>query len=168
MTTYFTRLETSLGVALLTSDGDALTRLYISDPTPDPGWIENQGVAPFPLARKQLAEYFAGERTTFDLPLAPHGTPFQRSVWDALVKLPYGLTTSYGELATRLGLPMGSARAVGLANGKNPIWLIIPCHRVIGANGKLVGYAGGLHRKRALLDFEAAVLATGPQRFVGL
>ena len=166
MTTYFTRAESPLGPILLTSNGDALTRLYISDPTPEPDWVENPDAAPFPETRTQLAEYFAGTRTVFDLPLAPHGTPFQKSVWDALVTLPYGLTTSYGELASRLGLPPGSARAVGLANGKNPIWLVVPCHRVVGADGKLVGYAGGLHRKRALLDFESAVLATGPQEFL--
>jgi methylated-DNA-[protein]-cysteine S-methyltransferase len=163
--TYFMHFESPLGPVLMTSDGTSLTRLWISDPTPQPGWIEATDTPPFPEARAQLAEYFAGERQTFTLPLAPEGTEFQKKVWTELRQIPFGLTTSYGALATRLGNPSGS-RAVGLANGKNPIWLIVPCHRVIGANGKLVGYAGGLARKSALLDFEAAVLGSGPQRFL--
>jgi methylated-DNA-[protein]-cysteine S-methyltransferase len=102
----------------------------------------------------QLDEYFAGRRTTFDLPLAPAGSPFQRRVWEALREIPYGRTESYGALAARLGLVNG-ARAVGAANGQNPLPIVVPCHRVVGANGRLVGYGGGLERKRTLLEIEA-------------
>ncbi len=112
--------------------------------------------APFPLLRRQLAEYFAGERTAFELPLAPTGTPFQRDVWDALLAIPYGETRSYGELAAAVGKP-GAARAVGRANHDNPIGVVIPCHRVIGAAGSLTGYAGGIDRKRYLLELEGAL-----------
>jgi methylated-DNA-[protein]-cysteine S-methyltransferase len=112
--------------------------------------------APFPLLRRQLAEYFAGQRTAFELPLAPAGTPFQRGVWDALVAIPYGETRSYGELAALVGKP-GAARAVGSANHDNPIAVVIPCHRVIGAGGSLTGYAGGIDRKRYLLELEGAL-----------
>lgn len=101
----------------------------------------------------QLVEYFAGTRTTFDLPLRPHGTPFQLRDWNALLEIPYGATTTYGSIASRIGCT--SARAVGTANGSNPIAIIIPCHRVIGQNGKLVGYGGGIDRKQALLDLES-------------
>jgi methylated-DNA-[protein]-cysteine S-methyltransferase len=166
--TFYTTMDSPLGPALLISDGAALTGLRLSVPMPEPGWTESPDIAPFPEVRKELAEYFRGERTTFDIPLAPEGTPFERAVWDELVKLPYGLTISYGELARRLSLGGGHARKVGQANGRNPIWLVIPCHRVVGADGKLVGYAGGIARKSALLDFEAAVIATGPQPFTTL
>jgi methylated-DNA-[protein]-cysteine S-methyltransferase len=115
-------------------------------------WVEyDDGV--LAEARAQLSAYFAGERTTFDLPLAPVGTPFQQRVWGELRRIPYAETVSYGELANRLGSP-GASRAVGLANGRNPIAIVVPCHRVIGADGTLTGYAGGLERKRALLDLE--------------
>lgn len=103
----------------------------------------------------QLAEYFAGERTTFDLPLAPVGTTFQQRVWQELVTIGYGRTATYGEIAGRLGLTGHGARAVGLANGRNPIPVVIPCHRVIGANGSLTGYAGGMERKQLLLSLES-------------
>jgi len=106
--------------------------------------------------REQLDRYFAGELTAFDLPLDPAGTPFQRQVWDELVRIPVGETISYGELARRVGRP-GSARAVGAANGQNPISIVIPCHRVIGSDGKLTGYGGGLPRKAWLLDHEAGM-----------
>jgi methylated-DNA-[protein]-cysteine S-methyltransferase len=112
--------------------------------------------APFKAAADQLDAYFDGERTRFDLPLAPLGSEFQQRVWAALLEIPYGQTESYGELAQRIGSP-GAARAVGLANGKNPISILIPCHRVVGANGSLTGYGGGLDRKRKLLDLELAV-----------
>jgi methylated-DNA-[protein]-cysteine S-methyltransferase len=102
----------------------------------------------------QLREYFAGERTDFDLPLAPKGTPFQRRVWEELTRIGYGRTASYGEIAGRLGLTGHGARAVGLANGRNPIPVVIPCHRVVGADGSLTGYAGGIERKQLLLDLE--------------
>ena len=101
----------------------------------------------------QLAEYFAGSRQDFDLPLRPQGTAFQQTVWQALLDIPYGTTESYGELARRIGQPTAS-RAVGLANGRNPISIVIPCHRVVGANGSLTGYGGGIERKRTLLDLE--------------
>ena len=103
--------------------------------------------------KMQLDEYFRGERKTFDLPLAPKGTDFQRKVWNALQKIPYGETKTYGEIAAAVGNPKG-ARAVGMANNKNPIGIIIPCHRVVGANGKLVGYAGGMDKKEWLLQLE--------------
>ena len=107
-------------------------------------------------AAAQLGEYFAGERTEFDLPLEPAGTPFQRSTWLALREIPYAETINYGQLALRVGNPKAS-RAVGLANGRNPISIVVPCHRVIGADGSLTGYGGGLDRKRLLLDLERRV-----------
>jgi methylated-DNA-[protein]-cysteine S-methyltransferase len=109
----------------------------------------------FPQAVEQLEAYFAGELTAFDLALRLDGTDFERRVWDQLLAIPYGETLSYGEVARRLGQPTAS-RAVGLANGRNPIGIIVPCHRVIGADGTLTGYGGGLPRKRALLDLESA------------
>ncbi|MEU8840970.1 methylated-DNA--[protein]-cysteine S-methyltransferase [Streptomyces roseus] len=109
---------------------------------------------PFPEVVRQLAAYFAGELTEFDVPVRLEGTAFQRSVWDQLVRIPYGRTWSYGELAAQLGKPNAS-RAVGLANGKNPVSIIVPCHRVIGASGSMTGYGGGVERKVRLLAFEA-------------
>jgi methylated-DNA-[protein]-cysteine S-methyltransferase len=106
-------------------------------------------------AADQLGEYFTGDRRAFDVPLAPRGGAFRQRVWAALCEIPYGATVSYGEIAHRLGMPPGASRAVGLANGANPISIIIPCHRVIGANGSLTGYGGGLDRKRLLLDLES-------------
>ncbi len=110
----------------------------------------------FAELRRQLGEYFTGARREFDLPLAPRGSEFQVRVWDALREIPYGETESYGELAERIGHP-GSARAVGAANGRNPIAVVVPCHRVIGSSGQLTGYAGGLERKRLLLDIESPI-----------
>lgn len=107
---------------------------------------------------EELAAYFAGARTTFDVPLAAEGTPFQRAIWTAISSVPYGATISYGELARRAGFP-GEARAAGTATGRNPIGIIVPCHRIVGANGALTGYAGGLEKKRALLDLEAGTPA---------
>ena len=112
-------------------------------------------------AARQLAAYFAGDLTDFDLPLAPEGTDFQRTVWRALCDIPYGGTLSYGELAARIGRPR-AARAVGLANGRNPISIVVPCHRVVGSAGQLTGYGGGIERKRHLLDFERGALAARP------
>ena len=109
-------------------------------------------------ARTQLAEYFNRERREFDLPLDPHGSDFQRSVWAQLLKIGYGDTASYGEIAKRLGKTNAASRAVGLANGSNPIPIVIPCHRVIGADGSLTGYAGGLNRKQTLLEIEQDAL----------
>ena len=109
-------------------------------------------------AATQLGEYFAGTRTQFDLPLDPSGTDFQRRVWDELRGIGYGETASYGEIARRLGLTNAASRAVGLANGRNPLPIVVPCHRVIGANRTLTGYAGGIERKRLLLDLERPAL----------
>jgi methylated-DNA-[protein]-cysteine S-methyltransferase len=152
MTTTYTRtIDSPVGPLLLTSDGESLTRLLF-DVRPDPSW-STEPCALLDRAVTQLREYFAGERTTFDLPLDPAGTPFQLTVWMALRDIPYAETINYGQLATRVGNARAS-RAVGLANGRNPISIVVPCHRVIGANGSLTGYGGGLDRKRTLLDLE--------------
>ena len=149
----YSTLTTPIGELLLTADDDgALTGVNLPNRHPDPaGWEPDDEL--LADARRQLTEYFAGERTTFDLPLRPAGAPFQRRVWEALLRIPYGATASYGELARELGHPT-AARAVGAANGRNPIAIVVPCHRVIGSNGSLTGYAGGLECKRALLDLE--------------
>jgi methylated-DNA-[protein]-cysteine S-methyltransferase len=148
----YDKLDSPVGELLLVGDGHALTGLYM-DGTPDPRWRRDP--AEFADAAEQLGAYFAGELRDFDLPLAPAGTPFQREVWSALREIGYGRTTTYTDLAARMGRP-GAARAVGAANGRNPISIVIPCHRVIGAGGALTGYAGGLERKRALLDLETS------------
>jgi methylated-DNA-[protein]-cysteine S-methyltransferase len=124
---------------------------------PEPGWKHDP--AALEEVRSQLDEYFAGTRTDFDLPLSLHGTDFQRLVWTELTRIPYGETTSYGELARRIGRPR-AMRAVGLANGRNPVSIIVPCHRVIGADGSLTGYGGGLDRKRLLLGLESGAALT--------
>jgi methylated-DNA-[protein]-cysteine S-methyltransferase len=149
----YSTLTTPIGELMLTADDDgALTGVNLPNRHPDPaGWERDDEL--LADARRQLSEYFAGERTTFDLPLRPAGAPFQLRVWEALLRIPYGETASYGELARELGHPT-AARAVGAANGRNPIAIVVPCHRVIGANGSLTGYAGGLECKRALLDLE--------------
>jgi methylated-DNA-[protein]-cysteine S-methyltransferase len=155
---YYTYIDSPIETLLLTSDGASLTGLYMVErrhgpEEVDPTWTHDDNAAPFPEARQQLAAYFEGRLTEFDLPLLMDGTEFQKRVWEELTRIPYGVTISYGELARRIGNPNGS-RAVGLANGRNPISIIVPCHRVIGANGKLVGYGGGLPRKEALLALE--------------
>lgn len=122
------------------------------------GWIEAPHCPLLREAARQYLEYEAGTRELFDLPLAPQGTPFQRAVWQALCEVPFGRTATYGELAARVGHP-GSARAVGAAVGRNPISVIIPCHRILGADGGLTGYAGGLERKQQLLQLEGVLLA---------
>jgi len=149
---------TPVGPLTLVAAGEALTGLYMTDQRHRPpqetfGATADPGEPPFAAAIAQLGAYFRGESTTFDLPLALRGTPFQRRVWAALCTIPYGRTLSYGQLAERLGVPT-AARAVGLANGRNPVGIIVPCHRVVGANGSLTGYGGGLDRKRRLLAFE--------------
>jgi methylated-DNA-[protein]-cysteine S-methyltransferase len=151
MTTYTTTVDSPVGPLLLTSDGTALTRVLF-DAEPDPAW-STEPCDLLDRAAAQLGEYFCGERTDFDLPLEPAGTPFQRTVWEALRDIPYAGTINYGQLASRVGNPRAS-RAVGLANGRNPISIVVPCHGVIGANGSLTGYGGGLDRKRTLLDLE--------------
>lgn len=157
-TTYTCTTDSPVGPLLLTSDGTALTRLKFSA-EPDPSWSTD----PCPVLERalaQLAEFFRGERTGFDLPLEPTGTAFQLAVWRALREIPYAETISYRQLATRVGNPLAS-RAVGLANGRNPISIVVPCHRVIGADGSLTGYGGGLDRKRTLLDLERAASSAG-------
>jgi methylated-DNA-[protein]-cysteine S-methyltransferase len=149
----YSTLTTPIGELMLTADDDgALTGVNLPNRHPDPaGWERDDEL--LADARRQLTEYFAAERTTFDLPLRAAGAPFQLRVWEALLRIPYGETASYGELARELGHPT-AARAVGAANGRNPIAIVVPCHRVIGSNGSLTGYAGGLECKRALLDLE--------------
>ncbi|MGY5079431.1 methylated-DNA--[protein]-cysteine S-methyltransferase [Streptomyces nigrescens] len=149
---------TPVGPLTLVAAGEALSGLYMTDQRHRPpqetfGDPADPDELPFAETIAQLQAYFRGELTTFDLPLALHGTPFQRRVWAALCAIPYGETVSYGQLAERLGAPSAS-RAVGLANGRNPVGIIVPCHRVVGANGSLTGYGGGLDRKRRLLAFE--------------
>lgn len=153
MPTTYTHADSPLGPLLLTADGPALTGLFLTSPTPASDWIRDDHAAPFPETRHQLAAYFAGDLTEFALPLAPVGTAFQTRVWDELRAIPYGATCSYGDLARRLGSP-GAARAVGLANGRNPISIIVPCHRVLGTSGRLTGYSGGMERKAFLLALE--------------
>jgi O-6-methylguanine DNA methyltransferase len=151
----FAVVESPLGPLLLGAEDGALTLLWMSPlPERETGGADARDRAVLAAARDQLEAYFAGDLTAFDLPLAPVGTPFQQRVWSALVEIPFGETVSYGSLATRLGRP-GAARAVGLANGSNPISIIIPCHRVIGSDGRLTGYGGGIDRKAWLLDHEA-------------
>jgi methylated-DNA-[protein]-cysteine S-methyltransferase len=144
-----------IGPLTLVAEDGALAGLYMQNHRHRPA-VETFGERDGPALRAsaaQLEEYFAGRRTEFDLPLALHGTPFQHSVWSALREIPYGETVSYGRLAERIGRPT-AIRAVGLANGKNPISIVVPCHRVVGSGGDLTGYGGGLARKRHLLDFE--------------
>ncbi|MCW1970537.1 MAG: methylated-DNA--[protein]-cysteine S-methyltransferase [Anaerolineae bacterium] len=161
---YYSIIPSPIDPLLLTSDGTALTGLYMTPhqygPSVGGDWVQDERVGPLPETARQLQAYFAGQLTQFDLPLQPQGTPFQQRVWAELERIPFGVTISYGELARRLG-DVNASRAVGLANGRNPISIIVPCHRVIGANGKLTGYGGGLPRKQALLAFEANVLANG-------
>jgi methylated-DNA-[protein]-cysteine S-methyltransferase len=157
MTTTFTSIESPVGELLLAADAEGrLTRLHFpEDPraqTTSEGWVRDDDALAEPC--RQLTAYFAGELHDFDLELAPNGTPFQLAVWRALREIPYGATASYGEIARAVGAP-GAARAVGGANNRNPIAIIVPCHRVIGAGGSLTGYGGGLDRKRRLLDLES-------------
>jgi methylated-DNA-[protein]-cysteine S-methyltransferase len=154
----FSLADSPIGTLLLLADAAGLRGLYMEPHALDPAWRRDD--AALRDAREQLEAYFAGRLREFDLELAPVGTPFQLRVWAALREIPYGETTSYGALAARLGKP-GAARAVGLANGRNPISVIVPCHRVIGADGTLTGFGGGLDRKRTLLAHEAEVLGAG-------
>ena len=143
-------IETPFGPVQAVVDGEgALTELKFG-PSNKNG---NGDTATNPLVKRQLDEFFAGQRTTFDLPMAPDGTEFQKRVWAELTRIPYGETISYAELAKRVGSE-GAARAVGRANATNPIAVVVPCHRVIGADGSLTGYAYGVELKRSLLDFE--------------
>lgn len=150
-----TVVDSPVGPLTLVAAGGVLTGLYmdLQRHRPLQERFGERDPAPLREVIRQLDEYFAGQRTEFDLPMTLLGTPFQRTVWAALQEIPYGETMSYGHLAQRIGHP-GAARAVGLANGRNPIGIIVPCHRVVGATGDLTGYGGGLERKQHLLDFE--------------
>ena len=152
----FCYLQSPIGRLMLASDGAALTGLYMEPSRKTQstdGRSEDAAAPPLAAALRQLTEYFAGTRREFDLPLRLRGTEFQKRVWQELTEIPYGQTWSYGELAKRINNPSAS-RAVGLANGRNPISILVPCHRVIGADGSLTGYGGGLERKRWLLAHE--------------
>jgi methylated-DNA-[protein]-cysteine S-methyltransferase len=144
-------IDSPIGRLLLLGEGDALTGLHMEPFEIPPGARPDAPV--LREAEAQLGAYFDGELTEFELPLAPHGTGFQLRVWDALTRIPYGTTTTYGAVAEDVGRP-DAVRAVGACNGQNPIAVIVPCHRVIGADGSLVGYGGGLDRKRLLLELE--------------
>jgi methylated-DNA-[protein]-cysteine S-methyltransferase len=165
-TVYYRQFSSPLGKLLLTSDGHALTGLFMtrladgSAPEPRGRWQQDDAL--FGKACEQLSAYFEGEGVSFDLALSMVGTPFQRRVWQELCNIPYGCAISYAELARRIGQP-GASRAVGRANGQNPISIIVPCHRVIGADGTLTGYGGGLDRRRWLLEHEAEILARHPE-----
>lgn len=154
----YTTTDSPIGELLLAGDGHTLARLDIRGGRRlvelDPRWEHRP--AAFADACEQLQQYFAGERQEFDLELDLHGSPFELRVWQALREIPYGETRSYGQVAARVCEP-AAARAVGVANARNPIALVVPCHRVIGANGSLTGYGGGLERKRTLLELEAGV-----------
>ena len=157
---FYTTLDSPVGALFLTSNGEAITELFMEKhkggPKPIGDWRRDDGL--FRDAADQLRAYFVGELTEFDLPLATGGAPFQQRVWAELRNIPYGSTISYGEFARRIGAPK-APRAVGAANGSNPISIIIPCHRLIGSNGKLTGYGGGIERKKFLIEFEAETLA---------
>lgn len=154
-------MESPVGPLLLAGNREGLSRIVFPidgrAASPGAGW--RRGSPALSEAIRQLGEYFDGERTEFDLPLAPDGTEFQRRVWQELRRIPYGRTISYGELARRVGNPRAS-RAVGAANGKNPISIVVPCHRVIGADGSLTGFGGGLPVKRRLLQLEGSCPGT--------
>lgn len=153
----FSTHHSPVGPLLLAGDEQALTRLaFAGDGEVPNGWqLDDRR---FAAEHQQLDEYFAGTRDGFDFPLRLEGPPFDRAVWTALQEIPYGTTASYGEIAARIG-KLGRGRAVGAANGRNPIAIVVPCHRVIGADGALTGYGGGLDRKRDLLALEGAILS---------
>ncbi len=160
MTTYFDTMDSPVGALLFVSEGEGISGIYMEEHRRGPrgahDWRPNPEI--FTAAKQQLAEYFRGERTEFDIELAPRGTEFQQRVWAALRTVPFGETVTYAELAQMAGVP-GSARAAGGANARNPVSIVVPCHRVVGSNGTLTGYAGGIERKRDLLAHEAAVKA---------
>jgi len=163
VTPRWAEIDTPVGPLLVMGDDAGLRRIHFqSGPgrlPPDPAW--RRDASAFPDLVRQLAEYFARERKAFDLALAPEGTPFQLETWRALVAIPYGRTISYAELARRVGRP-AAVRAVGAANGRNPLPIVVPCHRVIGADGSLTGFGGGLAVKRALLELEGAPCVAPP------
>lgn len=155
MQTLYTVMESPIGPLLIAGDGERLSTIGFPSGkghvAPRENWRRDDGA--FGTVQDQLRSYFAGERQVFDLDLDPQGTPFQREVWRALIEIPFGTTISYGALAARIGRPDAS-RAVGAANGANPIPIVVPCHRVIGANGSLTGFGGGIETKRWLLAHE--------------
>lgn len=159
--TRFTRLATPLGTMIAIARNGALAGLDFVDakhaPAVSADWIEDAAAPPLRECARQLAEYFAGTRRRFDLPLAPEGTPFQQRVWHGIAGVPWGETITYAELASRAHAP-GSARAAGAATGRNPLAIVVPCHRIVGANGTLTGYAGGLARKERLLALEGSLV----------
>jgi methylated-DNA-[protein]-cysteine S-methyltransferase len=167
MTTYYTYWESPLNPLLLASNGAALVGLYLNTPRHaldvDGNWTREDEALPFGEAKQQMRAYFAGERREFTLPLAPSGTEWQRRVWDALRQIPYGSTETYSGIARRIGSPH-ACRAIGHANGRNPLSIIVPCHRVVSASGKMVGYSGAIWRKEALLSLEKAALTTPSAR----
>ena len=149
-------IDSPLGKLMISSDGTALTGLYMGAPSKRPSidaWQENPATPALRETAQQLHEYFSGTRREFELPLKFDGTEFQHQVWTALTEIPFGVTRTYSQLARHIGNP-AACRAVGLANGKNPIAIIVPCHRVIGADGSLTGFGGGLPRKEWLLGHE--------------
>jgi methylated-DNA-[protein]-cysteine S-methyltransferase len=164
---YFDRMPTPLGGMVLASDGDALIGAWFDgqrhQPPIAPAWQRQPGLPVLRRAAAELAEYFAGERVAFSVPLAPVGTPFQHDVWRAIAGVPYGATIAYRDLAARAGRPE-SIRAAGTATGRNPLSIIVPCHRIVGADGALTGYAGGLARKRSLLALEHAAIGAAAPR----
>ena len=155
---YYDYYQSPRGRMLLVADDTALTGVYFTgqkyQPRIDAGWVRDARHGLLGQAKRELAEYFDGTRTDFTVKVAPRGTPFQRAVWKAITGVAFGSTIPYAELARRAGRP-GSARAAGAATGRNPISIIVPCHRIVGSNGALTGYAGGLTKKRALLALEA-------------
>ena len=159
MTIHYVRIDSPVGPLLLAASDAGMHTIEFHDAKHpvkrSDDWREGDH-ALLHRAEQQLGEYFAGSRRSFDLPLAPQGTPFQREVWEALAAIPYGETSSYGQLAARVGRPSAS-RAVGAANGRNPLPIVLPCHRVIGANGALTGFGGGLPTKQFLLKLEGAL-----------
>lgn len=163
-TIYYSYIDSPLGRMFVQGDGEFVTGLFMPHHKgwrgPDASW--QQSDAPFVAVREQLAEYFAGERQQFDLPFKFTGTPFQQQVWQELLRIPFGTTITYAQLAQRVGKPTAS-RAVGHANSRNPISIIVPCHRVIGADGKLTGYAGGVDKKKWLLGWERNARPSAPQ-----
>jgi methylated-DNA-[protein]-cysteine S-methyltransferase len=163
---YFDRMSSPLGEMVLASDGNALSGAWFDgqrhQPPTGPAWQRQPDLPVLRRAAAELAEYFAGGRIAFSVPLAPVGTPFQRDVWRAIAGVPYGATIAYRDLAARAGRPE-SIRAAGAATGRNPLSIIVPCHRIVGADGALTGYAGGLARKRALLALERAASAAAAE-----
>ena len=157
----FTHIDSPLGQLLLTSREQKLSGLYYAQQAHakvQPDWVEQADLPIFAQTQAQIAEYAAGTRQAFDLPLLLKGTPFQTWVWNEIAVIPFGKTVTYGELARRIGRSFRDARAVGTATGQNPVSWVNPCHRVVGRDGSLTGYAGGLSRKSAMLEFEAARL----------